>query len=115
ISVGVPRDRLKALRAVRETDGAFVVVSDEEILAAMRDLARLTGVFAEPAAAAAVAGVRRALADGQVGRDERVVVVITGNGLKDIPAAMRAVEGEGKAVRLPPTMDALMAWLQNER
>ena len=111
ISVGIPRDRLKALRAVRETDGAFVVVSDEEILAAMRDLARLTGVFAEPAAAAAVAGVRRALASGQVGRDERVVVVITGNGLKDIPAAMRAVEGEGKAVRLPPTMDALMAWL----
>ncbi len=111
ISVGLPRDRLKALRAVRETGGAFIAVSDEEILAAMRDLARLTGVFAEPAAAAALAGLRRALANGQVHPDERVVVLVTGNGLKDIPAAMRAVEGEGKAVRLQPTTAALDAWL----
>ncbi len=111
ISVGVPRDRLKALRAVRETGGAFVVVSDEEILAAMRELARLTGVFAEPAAAAAWAGVRRALADGLVHRDERVLVLVTGNGLKDIPAAMRAVEGDGRIVRLASSSEALEEWL----
>ncbi len=108
----MPRDRLKALRAVRETDGAFVAVSDQDILAAMRDLARLTGVFAEPAAATALAGLRRALADGMVQHDERVVIVVTGNGLKDIPAAMRAVEDERQAVRLQPTTDALDTWLR---
>ena len=62
ISAGLPRDRLKAMAAVRETDGAFVRVSDAEILDAIPALARGCGVFAEPAGAAAYAGLLKALA-----------------------------------------------------
>lgn len=114
ISVGRPRDRLKALRAVTETDGAYLTVSDDAILAAMRELARGTGVFAEPAGATAYAGFRQALEDGIVASDERVVILITGNGLKDVPAAMKAVERHGDLHRLPPASEALQKWLEAE-
>ncbi|MCS7261641.1 MAG: threonine synthase [Anaerolineae bacterium] len=95
ISAGLPRDRLKAMAAVRDTKGAFVRVSDDEILAAIPALARGSGVFAEPAGAAAYAGLLKALSDGQVHADERIVVLVTGNGLKDVPNAMRSVEQIG--------------------
>lgn len=98
IAVGRPRDARFALRAVRETGGAFLTVTDDEILTAMRTLAREVGVFAEPAAAAAFAGLEKAVREGQMGEEETVVVMITGNGLKDIPSAMRAV---GTAHRIP--------------
>ncbi len=104
ISVGIPRDRIKALRAVRETDGAYLVVTDEEILDAMRILARGAGIFAEPAGAAAYAGLAQAVRAGQVRSDERVVVVVTGNGLKDVTSAMKAT---GQAQRIAPTMEAV--------
>lgn len=95
ISAGLPRDRLKAMSAVRETDGAYVQVSDEAILAAIPALAQGSGVFAEPAGAAAYAGLVKAVEKGLVSVDDRVVVVNTGNGLKDVQSAMRAVEGAG--------------------
>jgi len=82
IAVGVPRNWKKAVLAVAESGGAMINVSDEEILEAMRSTGRLTGIFAEPAAATAVAGLRRAVADGTVGRRASVVAVITWNGLK---------------------------------
>jgi threonine synthase len=91
IVAGLPRDRIKALRAVRETGGAFLRVSDEEILAAIPALAQGVGVFAEPAAAAAYAGLIQAVAQGKIGADARVVVLSTGSGLKDISAAMQSV------------------------
>ena len=91
IVAGLPRDRVKALRAVRETGGAFIRVSDEEILAAIPALARGCGVFAEPAAAAAYAGLVKAVEQGLVAPDERVVVLATGSGLKDVAGAMKAV------------------------
>jgi threonine synthase len=94
IVAGLPRDRIKALRAVRETGGAYVSVDDEEILAAIPTLARGCGVFAEPAAAAAYAGLVKAVDEGLVGfrdADERVVVLSTGSGLKDVASAMKAV------------------------
>jgi threonine synthase len=91
IVAGLPRDRIKALRAARETNGAFIRVSDEEILAAIPALAQGCGVFAEPAAAAAYAGLVRAVERGWVNGDERVVVLATGSGLKDIAAAMKSV------------------------
>ena len=91
IVAGLPRDRNKALRAVRETGGAYVRVTDEEILAAIPALAQGVGVFAEPAAAAAYAGLLKGIERGIVGRDERVVVLATGSGLKDIASVMRAV------------------------
>jgi threonine synthase len=95
ISAGLPRDRIKAMSAVVATGGAFVTVSDDEILAAIPELARTTGVFAEPAAAASLAGLRRAVGDGLVGPSDRVVLVSTGSGLKDVAAARRAAEASG--------------------
>jgi threonine synthase len=91
IVAGLPRDRIKALRAVRETDGAYLRVSDEEIVAAIPTLAQGCGVFAEPAAAAAFAGLVKAVEEGRVGADERVVVMSTGSGLKDIATAIKSV------------------------
>lgn len=91
ISVGVPRDQIKALRAVREADGQFITVSDSEILTAMSVLARRVGVFAEPAGATALAGARKLCETGGLGQDDEVAVFITGNGLKDVEGAMKAV------------------------
>jgi len=91
IVAGLPRDRIKALRAVRESGGAFLRVSDDEILAAIPALAQGCGVFAEPAAAAAYAGLIRAVEGGLVNADEQVVVLATGSGLKDVAAAIKSV------------------------
>lgn len=88
IDVPVPRNWRKATARVRATGGAFVRVTDAEIAAAMQAAGRLAGVFAEPAAAAAVAGARRAVGDDVIEPGADVVVVVTGNGLKDIDAAM---------------------------
>jgi threonine synthase len=81
ISVALPRDRIKALRAVEATGGEFVLVNDAQIFQAILDLARSGGVFAEPGAAAAYAGLRQW---GALAGDETAVVLITGSGLKDI-------------------------------
>lgn len=105
IVAGLPRDRIKALRAVRETGGAYVRVSDEEILAAIPTLAQGCGVFAEPAAAAAYAGLVKAIEQGLVGTDERVVVLSTGSGLKDVASAMKAVQKRLTVVE--PTLAAV--------
>ena len=91
IVAGLPRDRIKALRAVRETGGAFVRVDDDEIVAAIPALAQGCGVFAEPAAAAAYAGLVKAAKRGLVDANDRIVVLATGSGLKDINTAMRSV------------------------
>jgi threonine synthase len=108
ISVDAPRDAVKALRAVRETGGAFVTVTDEEILAALLPLARRGAVFAEPAGAAAYAGLAAAVAQGLVAAGETVVVINTGSGLKDVDAVM-AVTGEPTVIRpeLGAVRDAL--------
>jgi len=102
IVAGLPRDRIKALRAVRETGGAFVRVSDEEILDAIPTLAQGCGVFAEPAAAAAYAGLVEAVRQGLVGPGDRVVVLATGSGLKDVSSAMKAVREQPAVVE--PTL-----------
>jgi threonine synthase len=93
IAVGAPRNWKKAVRAVRESGGTMIEVSDGEISEAMRYTGRLAGVFAEPAAATAVAGLRRAAAEGIVKRRASAVAVITGNGLKDTRSA-KSVVGE---------------------
>ncbi|MBN1318491.1 MAG: pyridoxal-phosphate dependent enzyme, partial [Anaerolineales bacterium] len=91
ISSELPRARVKALAAVVETGGAYLRVTDKEIVAAIPRLARGVGVFAEPAAAATYAGLERAVEYGYVSMDESVVLLVTGNGLKDIHAAMKSV------------------------
>jgi threonine synthase len=97
IWAGLPRDRVKALAAVVDTDGEYVRVTDEEILAAIPQLASATGVFAEPAAAAGWAGVMKARVAGLLTAADDVVVISTGSGLKDVPAAMRAVGEAGRS------------------
>jgi threonine synthase len=104
IVAGLPRDRIKALRAVRESEGAFIRVSDEEIVAAIPALARGCGIFAEPAASAAYAGLVQAVQRGLVDPDERVVVLATGSGLKDVSAAMQSV---GQPPVIAPNLKAL--------
>jgi threonine synthase len=104
ISVGQPRDRVKALRAVRETGGRYVAVSDEEILEAMRLLGRESAIFAEPAGAAGFAGLRKLASQGEIDPEERIVVLVTGNGLKDVDSAIRAT---GQPELIEPTMSAL--------
>jgi threonine synthase len=89
IAVGQPRNWRKALRAVRESKGAMISVSDSAILEAMKQTARLAAVFAEPAGAAGVAGVVQALQQGIIQSKETVLVVITGNGLKDAKSALQ--------------------------
>ena len=106
ISADLPRDGVRAVRAVRETNGAYLTVTDDEILAAMRDLARGAAVFAEPAGATAYAGLQKAVREGLVKSDEAIVCVITGNGLKDIKSAMQ-VAGEGTLIE--PTLEAVRA------
>jgi threonine synthase len=102
IVAGLPRDRIKALRAVRQSGGAFLRVSDDEIVAAIPALAQGCGVFAEPAAAASYAGLVRATQDRLVGAGETVVVLATGSGLKDIATAIRSV---GQPSIVSPLLD----------
>jgi threonine synthase len=91
INCPVPRNWRKAVNAIRESGGACVTVSDEQIMEAVRVTGRESGVFAEPAAAAAVAGIAEARRTGILNENSNVVAMITGNGLKDIAGALRAV------------------------
>jgi threonine synthase len=104
ISVDLPRDGYRALRAVRETMGGYVVVSDAEILAAITRLGKI-GIFAEPAGSAAFAGLVKAISEGSLEPDDPVVVMVTGNGLKDVGAAQEAA---GEAPIIEPTLQAVL-------
>jgi threonine synthase len=104
ISADLPRDGVRAVRAVRETGGAYLTVSDEEILAAIPELARGEAIFAEPAASAAYAGLKKAAGQGLIRPEETVVCLLTGNGLKDIASAMK-VAGIAKVIE--PTLEAV--------
>jgi threonine synthase len=104
ISVGLPRNGAMAVRCIRASNGCGVLVSDEEILAAEKELARLTGVFAEPSGAASYAGLLRLLAEGKIARDERVVLLVTGSGLKSIEAV---AEAAGRVIPIAPGEEGL--------
>jgi threonine synthase len=103
ISVDMPSDGLRALRAATQTDGAYLTVGDEQIIQAIGLLGR-EGIFAEPAGATALAGVRKAVETGLVGAGDPVLALNTGSGLKDVAAAMRAVSA---APVIEPTLEAL--------
>lgn len=108
ISVDLPRDGLRALRAVTQTGGRYITVSDEEILAAIARLGK-TGIFAEPAASTAYAGLAKAVEQGIILPDDPVIVMITGSGLKDVKAATNAVQS---APIIEPTLNALKKALE---
>ena len=103
ISVDLPRDGVRAVRAAKETEGTYVNVSDEEILQAIAELGKV-GVFAEPAGATAYAGLVKAVASGVVGSEDPILVLNTGSGLKDVRAAMQAVQ---PAPVIEPTLEAV--------
>ena len=103
ISVDLPRDGVRAIRAAKETGGTYITVSDREILNAIADLGR-EGIFAEPAGATAYAGLVKAVASGVVGSEDPILVLNTGSGLKNVRAAMKAVK---KAPIINPTLDAV--------
>ena len=105
IAVGVPRNADKALAAIRESGGIVVNVSDKEILAAQRLLGRTCGVFGEPAGVTGTAGVKKLCEQGVLGKDDAVVSVVTGNGLKDVANAIKAA---GEPISIPGSMDALL-------
>ncbi|MFT3892537.1 MAG: threonine synthase [Anaerolineales bacterium] len=103
ISVDLPRDGVRAVRAAKETGGTYVNVSDAEILQAIAELGKV-GVFAEPAGATAYAGLVKAAATGVVGSEDPILVLNTGSGLKDVRAAMQAVV---EAPIIEPTLEAV--------
>ncbi|HBY57668.1 MAG TPA: threonine synthase [Candidatus Atribacteria bacterium] len=104
IAVGIPRNRLMAVRDVKESKGFGVAVSDKEILEAIRYLGVKQGIFAEPAGAAAFAGMLKALKEGIISKKDKVVVLITGNGLKDVESAKKA---GGEALVIDPCLEAV--------
>lgn len=93
ISVGKPRDIVKAVKYVFENGGRYITVSDEEITSGLIELAQDRGIFAEPAAATAYAGFKKLLKYGTLKQDEDVGIFITGSGLKDVNAAKESVKG----------------------
>ena len=94
-----PWDGDAAMEGVKKTGGAGVSVSDSEILKAVSDLAAFEGIFAEPSGAAALAGLRRMLSDGDIGRDETVAVLVTGSGLKEPDRVIEMFEEKSRRGR----------------
>ena len=103
ISVDLPRDGVRAIRAARETGGGYIIVSDDEIVLAIAALGKV-GIFAEPAGATSYAGLVKAVQTGLIYPDDPVVVINTGSGLKDVRAAMKAVK---EPIIIEPTLKAL--------
>ena len=103
ISVDLPRDGVRAVRAARETGGTYITVPDTAILSAIAELGRV-GIFAEPAASTAYAGLVKAVDQGIVTAEDPVLVLSTGSGLKDVKAAMQAVSD---APIIEPTLEAV--------
>jgi len=103
ISVDLPRDGVRAVRAARETGGRYLMVNDDEIISAIAELGKV-GIFAEPAGAASYAGLVRAVKTGIIKSSDPAFVINTGSGLKDVRTAMRAVKDP---IIIEPSLDAL--------
>jgi threonine synthase len=112
ISVSVPSNAWMAARAIKESGGFSVTVSDTEILDGQKQLAATTGVFAEPAAAAVVAGLKKAAGAEEVDRPldnkDEIVLLVTGHGLKDIHSA-------GKWLVLPDPIEPDLSLFDDDR
>ncbi|MEM2967739.1 MAG: threonine synthase [Candidatus Bathyarchaeia archaeon] len=106
IRIGAPVSWKKALNAIRESKGTAETVTDEEILSAQKLLARVEGLFVEPASASSIAGLIKLVENGEVDKDERIVCVTTGHGLKDPDTAVKMSEK-------PVEVDAEMAAIED--
>jgi threonine synthase len=91
IRIGSPASWVSAVDAQQQSGGRFLAASDDEILAAYHRVADAEGVFVEPASAAGIAGLLKAIEDGWVTRGSTVVCTVTGNGLKDPDVALKSV------------------------
>ncbi len=109
ISVNRPRDGLAAVQAIIESGGQTVTLAEEEILAAIPEMARRSGVFPEPAAAAPWAAVKKMVRDKMIDADELVVCLVSGSGLKDIGSARQIAP---EPLVIDPTIDAVRAALK---
>jgi len=111
ISVDMPRDGLRALRAATQTGGKYIKVSDQSILNAITKLGR-AGIFAEPAASAAYAGLEKSVLEGFITEEDPVLVLVTGSGLKDVRAATMAA---GQAPIIEPSLPALKKLMEQKK
>ena len=105
IAVGVPRNPDKALQAIEESHGLVVNVSDAEIMAAQKLLGSVCGLFGEPAGVTGTAGVKKLCEMGVLGKDDTVVTMISGNGLKDVENAIKAADAP---ISCPNDMESLL-------
>ena len=108
IAVGHPRNFRKGMKAITESGGAFISVTDEEILWSIRTMARKAAVFGEPAGVAGVAGVKKAVKQGVIAATDSVALLVTGNGLKDIQSAVQAA---GVPTYIAPELSAVRSAL----
>lgn len=109
ISVDLPRDGVRAIRAARDTGGQYIKVSDTEILAAISSLGKV-GIFAEPAGATSYAGLVKAKEQSLLDPEDLFMVINTGSGLKDIRSAMQAA---GEAPIIEPSLEAVKKVIQS--
>jgi threonine synthase len=103
LAIGDPADGFYALQAVRASGGTIASVTDEEIIEGISLLARTEGIFAETAGGVTIATLAKLAASGAIGRDERVVVYVTGNGLKTIDALRGTF---GPTATITPSLEA---------
>lgn len=109
ISVGIPRNPVKGLNAVKHSNGTWITVTDEAILEAMKTLGSSEGIFGEPAGVTGLAGLMKAVEEGIVKSDETVAMIVTGNGLKDVKNALQAA---GEPIKCEPDIEALKPYMK---
>ena len=109
IRIGAPVNAEKALLAIRKTGGTALSVTDDEILAMQRDLARKEGIGVEPASAASVAGIKKMAEEGLLDKDEKIVCVVTGHLLKDPETVIRQCDAP---VEIDADLNSLLAVLR---
>jgi threonine synthase len=109
IAVGIPRNPIKGVDAVKKSHGTYVKVTDQKIMDAMVELGHLEGIFAEPAASASLAGMIKAREENIIKADDTVTVIITGNGLKDTKNALKRV---GEPVLLNANINELINYIE---
>jgi len=104
IAVGIPRNPVKGMNAVKKSNGFYMTVSDQEILDAIETLGALEGIFSEPAGATATAGIIKLVEENALPKDATIAVIVTGNGLKDLNSVASKVEE--KTLLFNPNIDS---------
>ncbi|CCW35459.1 L-threonine synthase [Chthonomonas calidirosea] len=112
IAIGNPADGYTAIETVRKSGGWAEDVTDEEVVEGIRLLARTEGIFTETAGGVTVSVTKKLAEQGRFGKDDVVVIAITGNGLKTQEAVMGRV---GHTIPIEPNLNSLEAALKTEK